>query len=108
MIKENRILELELLRQNETRANKHAKELHAQRVGLEAELIAAVEANQRIEGTRYKLSVDTFTKPFIPPYKTCAIELSSEQAVFDWVEKHNPEEEGKKLVVEVRPQRKAA
>lgn len=108
MIKENTILELEMLRQAETRANKTAKELHAKRVDLEAEIIAAFEAKQRVEGTRYRLSVDTFTKPFIPPYKQCAIELSSEKEVFDWVEKHNPEEEGKKLIVEVRPQRKAA
>jgi hypothetical protein len=109
MIKESTILELELTRQAETRANKTAKELHAKRVGLEAEIINALEAKQRVEGTRYRLAIETFIKTFIPSYKTCAIELSSEQAVTEWVIDHDPEEEGKKLVVEVRaPKSRAA
>lgn len=100
MIQERAILKLLKLRKACTAANKLAEDLKAERNELEAELIAAVEADERVS-LRYDLTVETFTKPYIPPYKTCAIELSSEQAVFDWVEEHNPEEEGKKLIVVV-------
>jgi len=109
MIKESTILELELTRQAETRANKTAKELHAKRLQLEAGLIAAVEANQRVEGTRYRLAVETFVKTFVPSYKQCATDLAGEGAVKEWVIDHDPEEMGKKLVVEVRaPKSRAA
>jgi len=108
MINQSQILKLLKLRKACTKANKHAEELKAERNELEAILIAAVEAKARVS-SRFDLSVEKFPKTYCPPYKTCAIELSSEQAVTEWVIDHDPEEIGKKLVVEVRaPKSRAA
>ncbi len=108
MIKADTISEYLFTQQQRKKIDKQSRELKAREDALEAEMIAALKDNQRVEACGYKLALERFLKPFRPSYKTCAIELTSELRVNEWVEFNDPQEMGERLIVEIKPQKKAA
>jgi hypothetical protein len=109
MIKADTINEYLFCEQQRKNFDRQARDMKARQEQLEAEMIEALEANQRVEKCGYKLAVETFIKRFYPSYKTCAIDLSSESLVIQWVDENDPKEEGKRLVVAIdRKKEKAA
>ncbi len=109
MIKEATIREFLLTQQAEKKANKTAREMKAKREQLELEMISALHDNQRVEPCDYKLAIEEYEKRYIPSYKDCAIEFGGgEAAVIQWVDENHPHEQAERIVVEMKPQKKAA
>ena len=108
MIKADTVTEYLLAGQETKRLAKRLKELKAREDQLELEMIAALEGKQRVEPScGWKLAVEKYEKKYCPSYKACAIEFATELDVIKWVDEHNPHEEAKRLVVEMKPQKLA-
>ncbi len=108
MIKEATIREFLLCQQAEKKANKTAREMKARKEQLELEMINALHENQRVEPCDYKLAIEEYEKRYIPSYKDCAIDFRGEAAVLEWVDENHSHEQAERIMVEMRPQKKAA
>jgi hypothetical protein len=80
-------------------SEKALKELKVERDDRETKIIAAVKNRERVEAScAFRVLVEfDVEKTFSPPYKKCAIELTSEAQVSEWVKQHNPHEKEDRL-----------
>lgn len=91
IISSQEVLRLREVRMLTAEIGKVFRTLVSEQEELEKRLIEQAKAGAKVQAIcPFRLRIATEPKPYRPPYKTCAIELSGEKKVTEWVTNNDP------------------